>query len=451
MDLALPLGAESDEELLQTHQHKVTVRVYEIRHSLAEIGRQIDASQEDERALRTQIECIPPRNYEWREHQRDVLGLDFYDPPYPMGPTRPPNLEELQMEHLRVDKLYRALGADKAALLREHDVITHPVTLEAFTSSAMRRMPADVVLAIFMAVKSSADVHKAPTAHPWDHQPRIMGRDINTFPRIHRVGHGAGHLLSSVCNVWRNLACDYPLLWSSFSFSLFGNTSVELVAVYLERSRSAPLTVEIDARERVVAGPPSERAIGLLAAHSHHLTPGSAPTSLGQFPAADGPPPARQHLDGARSQFRWNADTHLDTPLRECNINFSALLPILELIPNLESFTIIVGPGTTIADRMFHYLAIRDDLPRTLTTLSSLTLIGGFSFATGALVDMLTTRTAPEASKSMGTCVCLTDVLLSLPDRVVDAGAVNRLRNLEGITVRLECRKVLHGPFHIVL
>jgi hypothetical protein len=137
--------------------------------------------------------------------------------------------------------------------------------------------------------------------------------------------------------------------------------------------------------------------------------------------------------------------------LRECNINFSALLPILKLIPNLESFTIIAGPGTTIADRMFHYLAIRDDLPRTLTTLSSLTLIGGFSFATGALVDMLTTRTAPEASKSMGTCVCLTDVLLSLPDRVVDAGAVTRLRNLEGITVRLECRKVLHGPFHIVL
>jgi hypothetical protein len=227
------------------------------------------------------------------------------------------------MEHLRVDKLYRALGADKAALLREHDVITHPVTLEAFTSSAMRRMPADVVLAIFMAVKSSADVHKAPTAHPWDHQPRITARDINTFPRIHRVGHGAGHLLSSVCNMWRNLACDYPLLWSSFSFSLFGNTSVELVAVYLERSRSAPLTVEIDAREHVVAGPPSERAIGLLAAHSPFVrvavyrlgasTPESAPTSLGQFPTADGPPPARQRLDGARSQFRWNADTHLDT------------------------------------------------------------------------------------------------------------------------------------------
>ncbi|KAJ7078791.1 hypothetical protein C8R44DRAFT_863060 [Mycena epipterygia] len=123
--------------------------------------------------------------------------------------------------------------------------------------------------------------------------------------------------------------------------------------------------------------------------------------------------------------------------LRSCVMRVVELLDILEYTPNLESLAVVGGHPTIVTNRLFHFLTVRPDTLTALSNLSSLTLDGSFVFDNTVLLDMLATRTAPAAARSNGTHVCLTDVYLSLRDRVVEADVVG-FRSLEGITVVLK-------------
>ncbi|KAJ6557577.1 hypothetical protein B0H19DRAFT_1376285, partial [Mycena capillaripes] len=119
------------------------------------------------------------------------------------------------------------------------------------------RLPADVLIEIFMAT-----------------QPEV----------VQSVGKGLLPVLLLVSKPWKALACDVPALWSSFSCALFPGAAsgvpnaeiveryLELVDRYLQRSRAAPLSVQVDG-ENPHRGPvePAGLLISLLAAHSEQL------------------------------------------------------------------------------------------------------------------------------------------------------------------------------------
>ncbi|KAJ7096990.1 hypothetical protein C8R43DRAFT_1141602 [Mycena crocata] len=61
------------------------------------------------------------------------------------------------------------------------------------------------------------------------------------------VGTGILPVISSVSAEWRTVACQYPALWTSFSCDIYrSDGEVNLVETYLQRSKSAPLSVILD-------------------------------------------------------------------------------------------------------------------------------------------------------------------------------------------------------------
>ncbi|KAJ7464591.1 hypothetical protein FB451DRAFT_441738 [Mycena latifolia] len=93
------------------------------------------------------------------------------------------------------------------------------------------------------------------------------------LPEIRQIGDGIGSkILCKVSKHWRAVAVVTPLLWSSFSFTLFsGNYTIEQLEWYLTQSRECPLTVEIKTQRPIAGGPTGEHEIALLAKHSERL------------------------------------------------------------------------------------------------------------------------------------------------------------------------------------
>ncbi|KAF7346953.1 hypothetical protein MVEN_01447700 [Mycena venus] len=115
---------------------------------------------------------------------------------------------------------YRTLGLDfeerQASLLRERSALLHPITLDAFVFSRIRRLLIDVMVKVFMTVKAMADkpLTDGATAH---------SKNTRNSPR----------------RIWCRsaIACNHSPLWSSFSFGLFETTSLNMVDLYLIRSK----------------------------------------------------------------------------------------------------------------------------------------------------------------------------------------------------------------------
>ncbi|KAJ7097004.1 hypothetical protein C8R43DRAFT_1114903 [Mycena crocata] len=142
-----------------------------------------------------------------------------------------------------VDKRKAALEACRAMLCREIAALRIPITLEAFRTAPIRRVPTDILLEIFDAALAE------------DVQP---------------VGTGDIPVLSQVCGQWREVACDHAVLWASFSCALL---DVNLDQLYLQRSKAMPLTVEVHADRNHGPGTFSTQAriISLLAKHAERL------------------------------------------------------------------------------------------------------------------------------------------------------------------------------------
>ncbi|KAJ7777166.1 hypothetical protein B0H16DRAFT_1406708 [Mycena metata] len=139
----------------------------------------------------------------------------------------------------------KSLLRQREKLHRQDAALQPPLTLELFRAAPIRRVPADVLVEIFMAMKSE---------------------------RIERVGNVIP-VISRVCGEWRAVALDHPALWASFAFSLreTDDRVVSRLKLYLERSKTVPLTIEVDARTRPTDYYSVARAIDLMAAHSERI------------------------------------------------------------------------------------------------------------------------------------------------------------------------------------
>ncbi|KAJ6529817.1 hypothetical protein B0H19DRAFT_1274203 [Mycena capillaripes] len=87
------------------------------------------------------------------------------------------------------------------------------------------------------------------------------------------VGRGIVPLLSRVCQEWRAVASDHSPLWATFTFALFDAdpSALRWLKIYLERSKAASLTVEVDATKRSGKPVPTLQVLKLIAEHSERL------------------------------------------------------------------------------------------------------------------------------------------------------------------------------------
>ncbi|KAJ7656039.1 hypothetical protein DFH06DRAFT_1411743 [Mycena polygramma] len=295
---AFPISTKNDQDLLQAHQHKIDERVRTIDRYLEDILQKLKSTHQELESVTEHAEAEMERLDRLRrvnemaggEYMRKekitingspaVPGLeilvffDLFGPPklnvtvtdtesvqfrwprhaslehsveivqYVTPFDEPNELDHWNKETIRLQDLRQRLDAERRALLREHNAIIDPITHDAFTSSPVRQIPHDVLMEIFTALKRAA------------HEP-----NSNYAP-------GFEGALAKAPDIWRAVACDHALLWSSFSFPILAKNSAQLVELYLQRSKSAPLNVEIDARSHMEAGSTGEEAITLLAAHS---------------------------------------------------------------------------------------------------------------------------------------------------------------------------------------
>ncbi|KAJ7656006.1 hypothetical protein DFH06DRAFT_1473752 [Mycena polygramma] len=285
--LLLPISPQIDQDLLRAHQDKVDERIMAIDRSLRDVAEKISSTQQELVPISERVEAEMgrldgERNTHAVAKERRLLILrqqegfnrhqshtgstpSWYLQPVGgssrvfLGPRLDAtNLYRLDKETTRLQVLRKKLEAEQRSLTREHDAIVDPITLDAFASAPVRQIPGDVLREIFVALNCAADKHNRLTSGP-------------KGPNIVDVGQGAGPVLSRVCSQWRAVACDHALLWSSFSFPILAKNSAQWVELYLQRSNSAPLTVQIDARTHIQTRSTGEHAIALLAAHSQRL------------------------------------------------------------------------------------------------------------------------------------------------------------------------------------
>ncbi|KAJ7840895.1 hypothetical protein B0H13DRAFT_2365972 [Mycena leptocephala] len=115
----------------------------------------------------------------------------------------------------------------------------------AFSSAPVHRVPDDVLVEIFIAVQSMAEMAMLSNSV----EARLL---LQEMPALLAVGHAPATVISQVCSRWRATASD-------------------LVSLYLERARSAPLTVEFVMRPSLWDKTNADRTIAALAASAPTL------------------------------------------------------------------------------------------------------------------------------------------------------------------------------------
>ncbi|KAJ7027557.1 hypothetical protein C8F04DRAFT_1294188 [Mycena alexandri] len=226
-----------DEDLLRAHEAKTALRLTETENSRRDLRTQIQQAKLQARKLLTKITTL--------ERSETLLLRDKPDQ------RRSEKIKLVREKIGDAKSLLRMAEKEKETLVKQYQLILReivalntPITAEAFQASPIRRMPTDILVAIFMAVR------------PDDIQP---------------AGKGPIPVLLEVCAEWRAVACAHPALWSAFSCSLFpgiGGPSIELVHLYLQRSKAAALTIEVDAGRQSGQKNEAEPMIDLLAVHA---------------------------------------------------------------------------------------------------------------------------------------------------------------------------------------
>jgi hypothetical protein len=121
-----------------------------------------------------------------------------------------------------IEKQLLALNDRRDCIVHERTALGIPLTVESFRASPIRRVPIDILVAIFLSSK---------------------------LEEVVPMEDGVGPLLSHVCREWRTIACKISALWASFSFGVLDRQLLVCtwVPLYLERSGAVPLTVAVDA------------------------------------------------------------------------------------------------------------------------------------------------------------------------------------------------------------
>ncbi|KAJ7168850.1 hypothetical protein C8R46DRAFT_1218236 [Mycena filopes] len=231
------LTEDPDAELLRNHHAKMAARVAAIDLELAEVLVERTAVK-NSKDLRGQLESLRSEE-KVQERTLEETRRKIRDHADELG--RLGNAD-------KTARLAEHLVARQAALERERAACTHIITAEAFHSSPIRRVPADILTEIFLAAQPDLDE---------------LSRPMDT---------GIGTLVSRVCAFWRTVAHTRPRLWSTFAFPLFGNESARaLLEITLHRCRGAALTVMVDASVDADKGYDGDSKLALLASHAENI------------------------------------------------------------------------------------------------------------------------------------------------------------------------------------
>ncbi|KAJ7895391.1 hypothetical protein B0H13DRAFT_2665119 [Mycena leptocephala] len=228
-----------DTELLRRHQTKSETQLAESHNDLHDVDARIQVVEMEALAFERKITDL-------EGEEAILLGA--------LAPTSSVEVKQVREDIgdakclLRVaEKQLKALAGERELVLRKIAALSIPITLEAFHAAPIRRVPTDILVAIFMATKPDG---------------------------FQLVGTGPIPVLLQVCSKWRAVASDHPALWSSFSCGLFphnGFPNIKLVELYLARSKAAPLTIEVISVDRSPGPAETAPMISLLAEHAENL------------------------------------------------------------------------------------------------------------------------------------------------------------------------------------
>jgi hypothetical protein len=154
--------------------------------------------------------------------------------------------------------LSRKLTARQTASLEvavpETSQVSNTDAISPSTQGPITRLPVEILSRIF------CETTLAPTPSSSSSENYITLPTM-PLPEIPTLGAGIGATLGKVSKQGRAVAIITPLLWSSFSFTLFApEQSTELLEWYLTQSLKCPLTVQIRTRRPVEGSPTGERA-----------------------------------------------------------------------------------------------------------------------------------------------------------------------------------------------
>ncbi|KAJ6502715.1 hypothetical protein C8R47DRAFT_1193052 [Mycena vitilis] len=227
---------KTDEELVQEHQTKTDVRLVEVRHKLRDAETQAAKLRHKGETLEAEIRAL--QEAPQPENPELISGETLHDH----------TALETATSALRQAAKARQVRWEgrHSAYLRWEAALCIPITLEAFRAAPVRKLPAELVVQIILA-----------------------GRPERNLPFL----YDSVPRLSQVCGEWRAITATHPTMWASFSFGVFDARPSTLgwLGLYLERSKSAPLAVQLDATRRLGKAPSASGALALLATHSERL------------------------------------------------------------------------------------------------------------------------------------------------------------------------------------
>ncbi|KAJ7154895.1 hypothetical protein C8R43DRAFT_438972 [Mycena crocata] len=235
----------TDEQLFRAHEAKAAHRLETTRVLLQQLRRDLRPLTVNEQRLQFSLATL-------EDSKAALLGQSDSDK-LESGLVAQDDRDRLQILEaklgearalLRVCQTEKgAIQAKREALLRERVALETPLSLEAFRTSPMRRIPSKLLAEIFVFAAED--------------ETQLVGRGI--LP-----------ILTQVCGRWRTAACKAPALWSTFRCELFGGThGANLVDLYLCRSQSTPLSIDVHASGRDISQCVGVRAA--LARHSERL------------------------------------------------------------------------------------------------------------------------------------------------------------------------------------
>ncbi|KAJ7141631.1 hypothetical protein C8R46DRAFT_1318167 [Mycena filopes] len=220
-----------DAELLKTHLAKNTIVFEETQHLLQGLSTQLAAldtgMQDLERRISTLQELVRIREL------CKQLALKLQSVEQKLALTK--------SQVYRTTTKRKGLREQQKRLVRTMSALQPALTLERFREAPIRRLPVDVLAEIFRP------------------------------PDILPLGTGSLSIVSRVCRWWRAVVLEHPTFWASFSLSLNDSIAPEWLAIYLERSRTVPSTIDFQATGYYWQWGVTSTELQVLAAHAERL------------------------------------------------------------------------------------------------------------------------------------------------------------------------------------
>ncbi|KAJ7117210.1 hypothetical protein C8R43DRAFT_1137729 [Mycena crocata] len=272
------------------------------------------------------------------------------------------------------------------------------------------------------------------------------------------VGTGILSVISSVSAEWRTTAVQYPALCTSFSCDIYrSNGEVNLVETYLQRSKTAPLSVVLDTGSESIAHLILASMLAFVAAN-----PGwTHGPSLSVTQMVRRIQDLELGLPQPNYWFPWPSPTpgicttrfsrvlpiHLTLQcnllaflrrskcafkkivLDKCSFRPAETLQLLSYTLDLQSFTIRNGTlSTAVTERLLEALMGRREQPALLQELNHICIDGTYAFSDSLLAEIIQSQNPSSNSLT---------VEFFVQNRVVKEADLQRFRALGGVNFAL--------------